>query len=246
MPATLRLFLPLAFALLFATGCGKFETTVTETLTVSLDMQEVYKDANINPTTAFPNNRIPATFKREIPLRYSTTVDLRQRKEFVQYGDKIDKITIDWLSYEVVENTLNVPLPGPAQKWELLASPLTGDNLQPIAALPSFDPGQLSKGSALFVEDGRAALETQLRPFALRLHLHSKLTIDGSQSTTVPQGKITIKLTLHATVSLFVTLADLPNSANTPPNPPPVENSTNSTTPGSTTPNSTTPKAGSM
>jgi len=201
-------------SLVLCSGCGQIDVPVKESFSLTVDVNDIYKQNKLN-TSAFPNGKIPKNFKKDFPFFLVKHIDLREKKEIKEHGDKISSIVIDKVNYRIVENSMNVDFPAKGQTLRLSVGSRTTahQHYQAVGVVPSFPKATPNfEGPLLWNPGGKTKTEAKLTKLDFSLAIIGKLSVDGSKQSTLPKGKIELELNLEATAKLFVTVADLPEA----------------------------------
>lgn len=203
----------LAFLLLSAplVGCGiEAWVETNERITLSLDLDQLMKEAKIDKAKAFPNNKVPSDLKLQFPFWHKRTYDLRNNAQIKKYKDQIRDLRVESLTYQIKQNTLSIDIPSQGKRLDVLLAKLgetQNDQFDEVGYLLPIPGGRSGLTDRLYFNDtGETQINTLLKEYALELGLRGELLIDGSQDQTVPQGKISLEITLSVKFTVDIKL----------------------------------------
>jgi hypothetical protein len=128
------------------------------------------------------------------------TVNLSQeRTELVTLeGQPLENVTIDEVTFTVIDNTLNVPSPeltvsvGPA-------GVMTASGAQTVGVIPPVPMGdEVSEQQIQLAPDGQAVLASRMRTYQTPFNLVVGSTVELRAGDTIPRGRLVAELGIDA------------------------------------------------
>jgi hypothetical protein len=201
--------LALACAVPWVSACG-IEAVVQakETISLSLDVETVLKQNNIDKNKVFPSGKVPAETRLTLPFWYRQTYDLRNNSDVRKYKDQIRDLTLKNVTYKIEQNSLNIEIPSQGKQMEVWVASLgktEQTDFAKVGFLYAIPSGRTGITDRLYFDDnGKQKTTSLLSQFAIEFALKGNIVVDGSQNRTAPAGKIELEVTLEVGFSVDI------------------------------------------
>ncbi len=151
-----------------------------------------------NPPVCVDMPTVEETFEFELPAQDVDLSDQEDLKKYVAAG-KVKAVTIESISYDITENSLNFALPAlDLYMDDLGTTEISDTSSKKVAVVPSIGAGVTGEGQVQFTPNGREDMSRYMLRFEFAMLGITTYTIDTAVTRTVPQGimlgKVKIKL----------------------------------------------------